>query len=152
MNVPPNSPLGRRCLELAGEAVPAAKSDPVATPLPARLVVEFDVAARAASEANQGGTLRGKIARKSALKRAVEAAIPPGLRVPLPVTVTLTRLGGKQLDAGDNLPRALKAPKDVIAAWLGVRDTGRDPRVRWRFRQRAAYVAGVRIRVEHKGG
>ncbi len=123
----------------------------VSTNLPTRILIEFDVACRAASEANVRGKARAEIGRKKLLKAATRAAIPSGLVMPLPVVVTLIRLGGKQLDEGENLPRSLKAPKDVIAAWLGVADTGRDSRVKWRFKQAPAFVAGVRIRIVHRG-
>jgi hypothetical protein len=71
---------------------------------------------------------------------------------PLPVVVTITRLGGKQLDTDDNLPRSCKAVKDVLAEFLGVQDHGRDPRVKWKFRQRPAWSAGCRIRIVFAGG
>ena len=118
-----------------------------------RLVIELDVPIRLVSEANTGGKLGAKIGRKSKVKAAVKAALPKLAEpIPLPVVVTITRLGGKQLDADDNLPRACKPVKDVLAEFLGVQDTGRDPRVRWKFQQRPAYSAGCRIRVEFRGG
>jgi hypothetical protein len=123
------------------------------TPLRGRLVIELDIPIRLASEANQGGKLGAKIGRKSAVKTAVKAALPRLVDpFPLPVTVTITRLGGKQLDIDDNLPRSCKAVKDVLAEFLGVQDHGRDPRVKWRFRQRPAWSSGVRIRVAFGGG
>ena len=122
-----------------------------ATPRPARVVIEVDVPIRLASEANAGGKLGSKIGRKGRVKAAVVAALPRLAEpFPLPAVVTLTRLGGRELDAGDNLPRSLKAVKDVVAEYLGVQDTGRDPRVRWRFRQRPAWSAGCRVRIESR--
>jgi hypothetical protein len=139
--------VARKCLELAGDK-PADRRPP---PSPAgplrRLAVEAEVGVRTASEANVGGTLRGKLARKGRVKEAVRSALPRlGERFPLPVRVTLTRVSGGRLD-DDNLRPALKAVRDVVAAWLGLDDA--DPRVRWVYRQRAGWAAAVTIRVEH---
>lgn len=101
---------------------------------------------RLASEANAGGTRRAAIARKSAVKAAVAGAMP-AMTFPLPAVVTLTRLGGKSLD-GDNLQRAMKAVRDVVAKWLGCDDA--DKRIRWRYRQRPAWVMGCRIQVRER--
>lgn len=118
--------------------------------VPLRLVLEVDVPCHAPSEANLGGTLRAKLGRKAALKTAVAAALASLGTVPLPATVTLTRLGGKKLDT-DNLTRSLKAARDVVSErLLGVDDA--DPRVRFRYRQLPAWGTGTRIRVEHRGG
>lgn len=126
-----------RCQKLA--------SPPTEPKTKIRIVIEI-CPIRVASEANMGGKLKDKIARKSAIKRAVESSLP-AFRFPLPCVVTLTRLGGKPLDEDDNLRRALKAPKDVVNKWLGTEDTGRDDRVKWRFRQAPWYEAGIRIEV-----
>ena len=101
---------------------------------------------RLVSEANAGGTRRAAIARKTAVKAAVGDALP-AMAFPLPAVVTLTRLGGKSLD-GDNLQRAMKAVRDMVAAWLGVDDA--DKRIKWRYRQRPAWVMGCRIQVREK--
>jgi hypothetical protein len=101
---------------------------------------------RLASEANAGGKLRAAIARKSAVKDAVREALPT-MAFPLPAVVTLTRLGGKSLD-DDNLRRAMKSVRDVVAKWLGVDDA--DPKVRWRYRQRPAWRMGCKIQVREK--
>lgn len=113
-----------------------------------RVVVVLDVPVRLASEANARGTLRAKIGRKAAVKAAVRAALALAAPPPLPVRVTLTRVGGKRLDS-DNAARACKAVRDVVAEWLGLDDA--DSRVRWVVRQRAGWAAGVRIRVETRG-
>lgn len=120
---------------------------PVSAPAPkpsGRLALTVTISPlRLASEANAGGTRRSAIARKSAVKTAVGESLP-AMAFPLPAVVTLTRLGGKSLD-GDNLQRALKAVRDVVAKWLGCDDA--DKRVRWRYRQRPAWVMGCRIQV-----
>ena len=144
---PPTIPLPPRL-------VPAREArTPAPAPAAVRTVIEVEIPVRLVSEANTGGKRRAAISRKTAVKEAVRAALPAiAGGFPLPCRVTFTRLGGKPLDEDDNLPRACKAVKDVVAEWLGVSDTGRDSRVRWRYRQAPAYAAGVRIRVEHTGG
>lgn len=137
---------------------PAARemNSPAPTPQPAllttaprRMVLEIDVPIRTTSEANAGGKLREKIARKSALKTAMAEALPTlATPFPLPVRVTLTRFGARELD-GDNLQRSLKAVRDSVAAWLGLDD--RDRRIRWRYRQQAAWTPFVRIRILSRG-
>lgn len=62
-----------------------------------------------------------------------------------PVTVTLTRLGGKALD-GDNLASAFKGLRDEVAGWLGVDDG--DDRVSWRYGQEPGGRVGVRVELE----
>jgi hypothetical protein len=99
------------------------------------------------SEANAGGKLRDKIARKSAVKAAIIHSLPD-MRFPLPVVVRLTRIGQKRLD-DDNLRPALKAARDVVSAWLGLRDDS-DPRVRWEYGQKAGYVGGCLIRIKSR--
>lgn len=103
---------------------------------------------RLPSEANRGGKLKDKIHRKNGVKAAVKASLPM-LCFPLPAVVTMTRLGGKRLD-DDNLRRALKAVRDVVAEWLGVDDA--DPKVCWRCRQRPAWRMGCRIWISEEGG
>ena len=77
---------------------------------------------RLASEANRSGKFRAYLGRKSAVKAAVASAFE-GVAVPvqLPVTVTLTRLGGRKLDP-DNLANSFKHVQDGVAAWLGIDD------------------------------
>lgn len=65
----------------------------------------------------------------------------------LPITVTMTRLGGKPMDT-DNLAGAFKAVRDALAALLGVDDG--DPRVRWACRQKPATALGVRVSITPK--
>lgn len=66
-------------------------------------------------------------------------------RPALPVVVTLTRVGVRDLD-GDNLQGAFKAVRDQVATWLGLDDA--DPRIRWEYDQRRGKVCAVEIRVE----
>jgi len=135
-----------KILALAGQSRPAnpTRPTPSAEPVPIRLVVG-PIPVRLVSEANAGGKRRAEIARKTAVKAAVRAALPE-LAAPLtlPVVVVMTRVGIRPLDT-DNLARALKAVRDEVAAWLGVDDA--DRRVRWVCRQRAGWAAGVVIDV-----
>jgi hypothetical protein len=107
-------------------------------PIPVRLV----------SEANRGGKLRDRIARKTAVKDAVRAALP-AMAFSLPVRVTLTRYGHKRQD-DDNLRRTLKSVRDVVAEWLGVDDA--DKRVRWVYRDRPGWGSGVGVEFRTLGG
>ncbi len=153
MKLPPE--LERRVLELAGE-LPVRASAPVASrskrsavqPGPARVrLIVWIPGLVVRSEANIGGELRGKIARKVAIKSAVESALSTTLPpfAVAPVRVVLTRVGTRRMD-DDNLANAFKPVRDVIAKWLGV-DDGNRAAVRWVYRQRPGYVAGVRVAV-----
>lgn len=100
------------------------------------------------SEANIGGKMRAKMARKSAVKEAVRMAMPP--RFPMncwqwPVRVKMIRVGGKKLD-DDNLDNAFKAVRDVVAEWLQV-DDGDHTRVRFTCRQEPGWKAGIRVEI-----
>jgi hypothetical protein len=53
---------------------------------------------------------------------------------PLPVVVTLTRIGARDLD-DDNLAAGFKSVRDEVAAWLGCGDSKRDP-ITWVYEQR----------------
>lgn len=99
-----------------------------------------------ASEANKGGKRKAAIARKTATKAAARAELPTApFDWPRPITVRLTRCGGKRLDR-DNLGRALKEVQDEVARWLGV-DDGDRTAVRWVYKQRPGWSAGVEIRI-----
>ena len=109
-------------------------------PIPVRLV----------SEANRGGKLRDRIARKSMVKDAVRAALPAMVSPwAFPLRVTLTRYGHHKQD-DDNLRRTLKSARDVVAEWLGVDDA--DKRVRWVYRDRSGWVSGVGVVIKTQQG
>ena len=62
----------------------------------------------------------------------------------LPVVVTLTRVGPRQLD-DDNVAGCFKATRDGVADWLGV-DDGDRSKVTWRYDQdKGAYAVRVEI-------
>lgn len=135
------------CRGLTPPGLVAGKPKPgVLTSAPRRLEIVIDVPIRLKSEANTRGSARAYMARKLQVRGAVAAAVPM-MPIPLPAVVTLTRFGGSPLDEDDNLPAAFKWVKDVIAEWLGVADTGRDPRIHWRYQQRAAWVPFCRVRI-----
>ena len=136
-------------LKKPSKPLPVAKvqKEPVAKPAMARLSLSVLISPLTLkSEANAGGKLRDKIARKSVVKSAVVHALPD-MRFPLPVVVRLTRIGQKQLD-DDNLRPALKAVRDCVAAWLGVDDA--NPLIRWEYGQRAGFVGGCLIRIKSR--
>lgn len=147
MNIPPDSPLGRRCLELAGVKPKGTPFRGVPRNGSSGWAVEFTVNVRPANESNRHDGLRAKLARKAAVKAAVAAALPP-LLPPPPVRVTLTRLGGVRRMDADNLARSMKVIVDEVCRAVGV-DDGDRANVRLRWRQRAAYgAARVLVRVE----
>lgn len=152
MGLPDNHPDVLRMLATGqavdttpGRAKGGGASGPAVTPHgTVRVVLTVPVAT--ASEANAGGKRRDQIARKGAVKAAVRATLALGKPPPLPVVVRLTRVGSgpRPLD-GDNLQRALKAVRDVVAEWLGADDA--DPRIRWRYKQRRGWSPAVVVDV-----
>jgi hypothetical protein len=66
---------------------------------------------------------------------------------PLPVVVTLTRIGPRDLDT-DGLAGGFKSIRDEVAAWLGTGDSTRDP-VTWVYQQQRGepkqYAARIKI-------
>jgi hypothetical protein len=133
--------------EQAGlKLVPAARTrtGKPREPQPRQLKLSFVIDVQTTNESNRGGSLRGRLARKAAEKKATELVLPPWGVVRLPCVVTLTRLGVREMD-GDGLRTSLKYVRDTLAKWLGVDDA--DPRVKWVYRQRAAWRAGVLVEV-----
>ena len=100
------------------------------------------------------GTTRGARFAAAAKVRRTRDAVEMVLRSrlgnapSLPLIVTVTRVApGRGLDAHDNLPGACKHVVDAVAKWLGIDD--RDPRVSWRYDQKAdGRTVGVGIRIE----
>lgn len=117
------------------------------TTAPRRLLIRLTAPIRTVNESNTGGTLGAKLARKAAAKAVMALVLPRWAEVPPgPWVVTLTRYGAKRMDSDDNLRVAMKVIKDCIAAWLGI-DDGDTARVKWRYRQRAGFVACVGIEI-----
>jgi hypothetical protein len=77
-----------------------------------------------------------------AWKLATRAVKPP-----LPLVVTLTRIGPSNGLDDDNLAGAMKATRDEIAKWLGV-DDRKSEVVRYRYAQERGKEWGVRIQWE----
>lgn len=138
---------------------PRRRSGRTATACPdqppvARWAVEFVVGCAPRNESNIGGGLRAKLGRKREAKAAADAAIPGEVLalMPLPVLVTLTRVGGTKRMDSDGCSTALKFVRDRVAAALNV-DDGDTRRVRFRVRQRPGYGrARVLVRVETMAG
>ena len=104
------------------------------------------------SEANTGGRLPARLARKAAVKGAVGAALGRLFLSParFPVRVTLHRVGVRTLDAHDNLRIAYKVAVDVVAAWFGI-DDGDTDKVSWAYSQERVPKGGevgTRITIE----
>lgn len=142
MKLPPD--LAAKIRRLAGKSKPSAPPAPAPTyPAGWRLIVRIPSLV-VVSEANRRDywTVRQRRAKDQAA--AVALALETGLRVPLPVRVTLVRIGGKPLDK-DNLGGSFKAVQDAVARHLSV-DDGDTARVDWRYCQRpGGKVRGVVI-------
>lgn len=67
--------------------------------------------------------------QRTIVKWGLRPLTPP----PLPVVVTLTRIGPRDLDT-DNLAAGFKSVRDEVAAWLGCGDSTRDP-ITWVYQQ-----------------
>ena len=130
-----------------------ATAAPEPTP-PAPWAVEFVIDYAPRNESNIGGGLRAKIGRKATAKRASDAGIPAAVLalMPVPVLVTMTRVGGSKRMDDDGLATSMKFVRDRIAHALGV-DDGDTARVRFRVRQRPGYGRSrVLVRVEPRSG
>jgi hypothetical protein len=103
------------------------------------------------SEANAHRHFRHR-QRRAKIQRGAVAMLCRHDRPPLTgggIVVKLTRVSPRPLDGGDNLPVALKAVRDEIAALYGVND--RDPRITWSYDQiRIADERNAGVRIEIK--
>lgn len=151
--------LERKVLELAGEESPKASppsrhTAPVSAGVPVLSVTWWLPGLILRSEANIGGDLRARIARKNAVKATVRAALGlvPTFGWRFPVRVDLHRAGKRLLD-DDNLAFAFKAVRDVVAEFVGI-DDGNTKLVRWGYSQervRQAEHQGIRITIAESG-
>lgn len=120
-----------------GAATPTRRTKrPVALATPAwaiRLVVPV-VTRSEANERHWRQRSRRTKECHAATGAVLHAAGLATFRPPLPCRVTLTRLGKRLLDTGDNLNVSCKSVRDFIAAWIGVDDA--DGRVTWAYDQR----------------
>ncbi len=86
------------------------------------------------------------------------------LPIPMPCTITLTRVGPRYLDAHDGLPVAFKWVVDQIGACLfpdkvvtykkkngkyaqNMGHADSDPRVTWKYAQEKGKIQGIRIEI-----
>ena len=76
-----------------------------------------------------------RAARVKSQRHTVAWSLRPHTPPALPVTVTLTRIAPRKLDAHDNLPRSFKAVADQVSEWLGVKDN--NPGIKWKYTQRS---------------
>lgn len=102
------------------------------------------------SEANSREYWRKKAARAATQRAATNLAIRGEifrrkLTLPMPLRVTFTRLGVRELDS-DNLQGAFKAIRDGLADAIGVND--KDKGYTWVYLQEKAKQKAVRITIE----
>jgi len=94
------------------------------------------VLVRLTSESNGShGHWSVRAARVKSQRYTVAWSLRPHAPPSLPVTVTLTRIAPRKLDAHDNLPRSFKAVADQVSEWLGVKDN--NPGIKWQYSQRS---------------
>jgi hypothetical protein len=131
---------------LRGQGVVTARTDTLA-PAMSRTVRAF-VPFAVTSEANRGGRLRAKLARKKLVKMAVASALWDQLAGRgQPKRVLLVLLTSKPMDEHDNLRMALKNVVDQIAAMCGFDDSADV----WRYSQRRREhyeLSGCFVKVE----
>jgi predicted Fe-S protein YdhL (DUF1289 family) len=112
-------------------------------------IIEFTVPVRVVSEANLREFWAVRKKRWDAQAVAISLMLPC-TTPPLPVVVTMTRIGPRNLDT-DNLAGGCKRVRDTIARWLGV-DDGPESPVEWRYAQerpaKGAAKYAVRVRIE----
>lgn len=114
-------------------------------------LVSVELALSLPSVANQRQHWADKSKATKAKRDAVRLALyTPRNRAatwqnPFPLVVLLTRIAPRPLDS-DNLARALKAPRDAVAEWLGVDDG--DERVVWLVDQMRGLPKQQALRVE----
>lgn len=103
------------------------------------------------SELNQREHWAVKNKRKKGQQEQVALAMLDALngrKIQVPCVVTLTRIGPRKLDAGDNLSSAFKGIRDQIARQLGVDDGG--DQVEFRYEQMAVGVRDYAVKIEIK--
>jgi hypothetical protein len=99
--------------------------------LPIRAVSESNVRQHWAAKAGRAKSQR--LTTWTMLSHAFGVTAPAWCKLPL--TITLTRIAPRELD-DDNLRGSLKAPRDEITQWLGLK-SDRVPGLRWEYAQRS---------------
>jgi len=115
-------------------------------------IISWELPLKTVSEANSSEHWSKKAKRHRVQAFFVRMAFHT-LKSPisLPCCVKMTRLGGRGLDAKDNLPMAFKYVADAIADQLipglrpGMADD--DPRITWEYAQEKAKKQGIRIEI-----
>jgi hypothetical protein len=149
--------VASKVLKLAGvgpAAKPKRKPPAVLTGGPAGWSVLLVVPCRVVSEMNERGHWAVRARRFKLQAAALEQAWfwsplhdpPPGIWGSR-LVVEFTHVG--PVMDGDNLAGAFKALRDKAARLLGVDDG--DPRVEWRYGQRASREPGVEVRIFPRG-
>jgi hypothetical protein len=113
-----------------------------------KLIKEWRLNLKTVSEANNTQHWTKVSARKKIQKRVIFIKwLSDTPRVCLPCKVKLTRIGGKFLDIGDNLPMAFKAIRDALADRLipdrppGWADSS--PLIQWEYDQVKGAPSGI---------
>lgn len=117
--------------------------------IPSIRKLDFMVAVKTVSEANQREHWRVKAGRNKAQQEQVTLAMMNALqrrRIAIPCAVKLTRIGPKALDK-DNLAGSLKHCQDAIARKLGV-DDGDTAKVTWEYHQMPVGIRDYGVKVE----
>ena len=137
----PSPPAKARAAERVDELFAVVRGHPVWL-LPVITVAETNSRDDWAKKSNRTRTARRVVS--VAFGRRLDAVAPYALayHAGRSITVVLTRLGGRKLDAA-NLPSALKSTEDAVALMLGADDGD----ARWiaSFRQECEGKSGVRV-------
>lgn len=162
MNVPRE--VEAACYRLAGLAPPVAGTREKVQVLPAAFAesagrAEWVVPLHLVTASNGQQLDRSMIGRAGHHRRIVSrclaahlAAVVPFARLAQaggPLTVRITRLGGRGMD-DDGVTAAAKWCRDTVALFLGVDDGPRGP-VRWRYGSEPGGPMGVRVVMEAGG-
>ncbi len=126
--------------------LPASFASPATFTVPVR-VFAGDNSRSLGAQIGRKGHERTACCRVFATQHRVWAAFVDLLAAGVGVRVTLTRLGGRKMDAS-NVVAAFKFVQDCCADWLGVDDA--DPRIEWRYGQKPGGDNGVEVRLERE--
>ena len=81
------------------------------------MIEKFHIPMKILSEANLSEHFRVKAARKKKQKKIIKLFLVNS-KIQPPCKVILTRIAPRDLDSDDNLPAAMKHPKDIVADHL----------------------------------
>jgi hypothetical protein len=108
---------------------------------------------RIESEGNKNEHWRTKSLRKEKVKRAITLSLRNQIQSKPPCLVKLTRIAPRMLDEEDNLPSAMKWPKDCIADLMipGLQAGRADDKkhgLTWEFHQAKGKVREYALKIE----